>query len=41
VNDRRLEAFDERIGIKDVQTDSLLVRAGKKRFHRIRLIGDE
>jgi tyrosyl-tRNA synthetase len=41
VNDRRLDAFDERIGIKDIQANSLLVRAGKKRFHRIRLIEDE
>jgi len=41
VNDRRLDAFDERIGIKDIRANSLLVRAGKKRFHRIRLIGDE
>ena len=41
VNDRRLDAFDERIGITDIQANSLLVRAGKKRFHRIRLIEDE
>jgi tyrosyl-tRNA synthetase len=41
VNDRRLDAFDERIGTQDIQANSLLVRAGKKRFHRIRLIGDE
>jgi len=37
VNDRRLDAFDERIGTQDIQEGSLLVRAGKKRFHRIRL----
>ena len=41
VNDRRLDAFDERIGIKDIQANSFLVRAGKKRFHRIRLIEGE
>lgn len=37
VNEKRLDAFDERIGTQDIQEGSLLVRAGKKRFHRIRL----
>jgi tyrosyl-tRNA synthetase len=40
VNDRRLNAFDERIGNQDIQAGGLLVRAGKKRFHRIRLKED-
>jgi tyrosyl-tRNA synthetase len=39
VNDRRLEAFDERIGTRDLRGGSLLLRAGKKRFHRIRKEG--
>jgi len=33
VNERRLEAFDERITSTDLIGDSLLLRAGKKRFH--------
>ncbi len=37
VNERRLDAFDERIGVEDLQGTGILVRAGKKRFHRIRL----
>jgi tyrosyl-tRNA synthetase len=41
VNDRRLDAFDETIGIRDIQVKSLLVRAGKKRYHRIRLKEEE
>jgi len=40
VNDRRLDAFDERIGMGDVQEKGILVRAGKKRFHRIQLKED-
>ncbi len=40
VNDRRLEAFDERIGVKDLKDGTLLLRAGKKRFHRIRMQRD-
>jgi tyrosyl-tRNA synthetase len=40
VNERRLDAFDERIGTQDIQDGNLLVRAGKKRFHRIRLKED-
>ncbi len=37
VNERRLDAFDERIGLEEMQAKGILVRAGKKRFHRIRL----
>ena len=40
MNDRRLDAFDERIGMGDVQEKGILVRAGKKRFHRIQLKED-
>jgi tyrosyl-tRNA synthetase len=41
VNDRRLDAFDARIGMGDVQEKGILVRAGKKHFHRIQLKEDE
>jgi tyrosyl-tRNA synthetase len=37
VNERRLDAFDEPIGMEDLEDAGILVRAGKKRFHRIRL----
>jgi tyrosyl-tRNA synthetase len=36
VNDRRLDAFDERIGIKDMGAKGILLRAGKKTYRRIR-----
>ena len=35
VNERRLEAFDERIAIRDMEQGAVLLRAGKKRFHRV------
>lgn len=37
VNDRRLEAFDERVGLDCLQGGEILLRAGKKRFHRVRV----
>jgi len=37
VNEGRIEAFDRRIGTTDLQQGALLLRAGKKRFHRIRV----
>ncbi len=40
VNDRRIEAFDERIGMKEVRATGILVRAGKKSYHRIRMKED-
>jgi len=35
VNDRRLDQFDEIIDSKDVINDSILLRAGKKRYLRV------
>jgi tyrosyl-tRNA synthetase len=40
VNDRRIEAFDERIGMEETRATGILVRAGKKSYHRIRLKED-
>ena len=37
VNNRRIDAFDERIGMKDMQAKSLRVGAGKKRIHVVRV----
>jgi len=37
LNEERLESFDRRIGRRDMDGDALLLRAGKKRFHRIRV----
>ena len=37
VNERRIEVFDERIGIQALEQGAILLRAGKKRFHRVRL----
>ena len=35
VNDRRIESFDEIIGLQDMTTNSILLRAGKKKYLRI------
>ena len=35
VNEKRLEAFDQRIGSGDLEATGILLRAGKKRFHRV------
>ncbi len=35
VNEKRLETFDQKIGGQDLQDGSILLRAGKKRYHRI------
>lgn len=35
VNGRRIEAFDEVVSEKDIQDMMLVLRAGKKRFHKI------
>ncbi|MEW6669710.1 MAG: tyrosine--tRNA ligase [Thermodesulfobacteriota bacterium] len=35
VNGRRIDPFDEIIGIKDLKDDALLLRAGKKRYVRV------
>ncbi len=37
VNNRRIDAFDERIGMKDMQAKSLRIGAGKKRIHLVRV----
>jgi len=37
INEQRLEAFDRNIGSQDLQGESILLRAGKKRFHRIQI----
>jgi len=39
VNERRLEAFDERVNASDLRGDCLLLRAGKKRFHCLKIKG--
>lgn len=41
LNDRRLEVFDERVGLDCLQDGEILLRAGKKRFHRIRVRAEE
>lgn len=38
VNGRRIDPFDEIIGMKDLRNDSLLLRAGKKRYVRVLLV---
>ncbi len=40
VNEKRVETFDQRIGKQDLQEEGILVRAGKKRFHRLLLKKD-
>lgn len=40
VNGRRIEAFDAMITDKDLNKGEILLRAGKKRYHRIRAKGD-
>ena len=35
INGNRIESFDQIIGTKDIQKDSFLLRAGKKRYMRI------
>jgi len=37
VNGRRLEAFDEIIGRDDIAEGEIVLRAGKKRYHRLRV----
>ncbi|NVM20767.1 MAG: tyrosine--tRNA ligase [Desulfobacterales bacterium] len=40
VNDRRIEAIDTMISDKDLNKGEILLRAGKKRYHRIRIDAD-
>jgi len=40
VNDKRIEAFDQAIDAEDFRNDSLLIRAGKKRYTKISLQTD-
>jgi len=35
LNDQRIQAFDQMIDSKEMKNDSLLLRAGKKRYMRI------
>jgi len=37
VNEERLTAFDRKIGKDDLDGENILLRAGKKRFHRVRV----
>jgi len=37
LNGERIQAFDQIISLKDLRDDSLLIRAGKKRYMKIRL----
>ena len=37
VNRRRIEAFDRMITDKDLNKGEILLRAGKKRYHRVRV----
>jgi tyrosyl-tRNA synthetase len=39
VNEKRLETFDQKIGAPLLDGGDLLLRAGKKRFHRIQIKG--
>lgn len=39
VNGIRLDSFDQMITVKDIREMTLLLRAGKKRFHKIRVGG--
>ncbi len=39
VNGVRIEKFDQIIGFDSLEKDQMLLRAGKKRFHMIRIIG--
>jgi tyrosyl-tRNA synthetase len=39
VNGRRIDTFDEMITINDINEMELVLRAGKKRFHKIRIQG--
>ncbi|MBW1765941.1 MAG: tyrosine--tRNA ligase [Deltaproteobacteria bacterium] len=38
VNNRRIEAFDQIIDLKNMMNDSILLRAGKKRYLRINIL---
>ena len=40
VNGRRIEAIDAMISDKDLNKGEILLRAGKKRYHRIRVRGE-
>ena len=35
LNERKIESFDQIIDIKDMESDSLIIRAGKKRYMKI------
>ncbi len=37
INDRRIEKFDELITLKDINKMEILLRSGKKRFHKIKI----
>ena len=37
VNQHRLESFDQTIGLGDAENGVILLRAGKKKFHRVRV----
>ena len=37
VNDKRIQSFDSIVGHKELNEGEILLRAGKKRYHRIRL----
>ena len=37
VNGRRINAFDELVSAKDVDNMEILLRSGKKRFHKIKI----
>ncbi len=39
VNEQRLHAFDERITVSHIRGDSIILRAGKKRYHQIKIKG--
>jgi tyrosyl-tRNA synthetase len=37
-NGKRIEKYDQLIVEKDIQNKEILLRAGKKRFHRLKII---
>lgn len=41
INDRRVEAFDQAVSVDDLEDDNLFLRAGKKRYIRIIIEGND
>lgn len=37
INDRRIDAFDYLVTLEDVENDEIVLRAGKKKYHKIKI----